>query len=71
MLGDRRLQILAAAHVVLGVVTSVSAHVELRMPYGLEHILMVPFVASAFAKRSCSPFGERLRRRTLGYGWPG
>jgi hypothetical protein len=50
MLGDRRLQILAVAHIALGVVTHFLAHVELRLPYGLEHILMVPFVASALCQ---------------------
>ena len=47
MPGNRRLQILAVANVAFGVVTSVLAHVELRMPYGLEDILMVPFIALA------------------------
>ncbi len=46
MLGDRRLQILAVAHVALGVVTSVLAHVELHTPFELIHILIVPFIAS-------------------------
>ena len=50
MLGDRRLQLLAVAHVALGVVTSVLAHVELSTPFGLEHILMVPFVALALCQ---------------------
>jgi hypothetical protein len=46
MPGDRKLQILVVAHVALGVVTSVLAHVELRTPFELIHILIVPFVAS-------------------------
>ncbi len=47
MLGDRRLQILLVAHVALGVVTSVLAPVERFSPFGLGHIPVVPFIASA------------------------
>ena len=50
MPGDSRLQILAVAHVALGVVTSVLAPVELRTPFGLEHIPIVPFFASALCQ---------------------
>ena len=50
MPGDRRLQILAVAHVALGVVTSVLAPVELRTPFGLGHIPMVPFFALALCQ---------------------
>jgi hypothetical protein len=50
MPGDRKLQILVVAHVVLGVVTRLLAPVELRTPFGLEHILIVPFLASALCQ---------------------
>ena len=50
MLRNRRLQLLAVPHVALGVVTSVLAHVELSTPFGLAHILMVPFVALALCQ---------------------
>ena len=50
MPGDKRFQYLAVAHVVLGVVTSVLAHVELPMPFGLGHIPVVPFLASALCQ---------------------
>ena len=48
MPGDRKLQILATAHLNLGVITSVLASVELRTLFVLKHILSVPFFASAF-----------------------
>jgi hypothetical protein len=47
---DRRLRILAVAHLALGVVTGVLAPVELSTPFGLGHILVVPFVASALCQ---------------------
>ncbi len=50
MLGDRRLQILAGAHLGLGVVFSVLSRVEVHTPFGLEHILMVPFFALALCQ---------------------
>ena len=50
MLSDRRLQILAVAHVTLGVVTSFLAPVELFSPFGLGHIPIVPFLASALCQ---------------------
>ncbi len=50
MPGNRRLQILALAHVALGVVTSVLAPVDLRTVFGLDHILIVPFCASALCQ---------------------
>jgi hypothetical protein len=50
MLGDRRLQILALAHLGLGVVFSVLSRFEVHTPFGLEHILMVPFFALALCQ---------------------
>jgi hypothetical protein len=50
MLGDRRLQILALAHLGLGVVFSVLSRVEVHTRFGLEHILMVPFFALALCQ---------------------
>jgi hypothetical protein len=50
MPGDRRLQSLVVAHLALGVVTSVLAHVELPTPYGLTQIPMVPLFASALCQ---------------------
>jgi hypothetical protein len=50
MPGDRRLQILVVAHVALGVGTRVLAPVELSTPFGLGHILVVPFIASALCQ---------------------
>lgn len=50
MPGDRRLQILAVAHLALGVVTSLLAHVELFTPFGLRHILIVSFLAMALCQ---------------------
>jgi hypothetical protein len=47
---DRRLGILAAAHVALGLVTGVLAAVELRTPMEFKHILIVPYLASAFCQ---------------------
>jgi hypothetical protein len=50
MPGDRRLKILAAAHLVLGVVTGILAPVDVPMRFGLGRILVVPFVASALCQ---------------------
>ena len=50
MPGDRRLQILAVAHLALGVVAGVLAPVELRTLFEFKHILIVPFFASAFCQ---------------------
>jgi hypothetical protein len=50
MPGDRRLQILAVAHVALGIVTAVLASVELNTLFDLDHILIVPFFASALCQ---------------------
>jgi hypothetical protein len=50
MLGDRRLQILVVAHVVLGIVTSFLEPVKLNTPFGLEDVLMVPFIALALCQ---------------------
>ncbi len=46
----RRLQILAVAHLALGVLTGVLAPVELRTLFEFKHILIVPFFASAFCQ---------------------
>jgi hypothetical protein len=50
MAGTGKLQILMAAHVVLGVVTSFLAHVEVRTPYGLRHLPEVTVFASALCQ---------------------
>jgi hypothetical protein len=50
MPADRRLQILVVAHVTLGVVTRFLAPVELFTPFGLGHIPIVPFIASALCQ---------------------
>jgi hypothetical protein len=50
MPGDRKLQILAVAHLGLGVVTRFLAHVELRTPSGLRHLPEVPVFASALCQ---------------------
>ena len=50
MPGDRRLQILAVAHLALGVVTGVLEPVELRTLFEFKHILIVPFFASSFCQ---------------------
>ena len=50
MPGDRRLQILAVAHLALGVLTGVLAPVELRTLFEFKHILIVPLFASAFCQ---------------------
>src|SRR5947209_3874882 len=50
MQSDRRIWILAVAHLALGVVTGVLAPVQLLTPFGLVHILIVPFVASALCQ---------------------
>ncbi len=50
MLGDRRLQIVAVAHLGLGVVFSVLSRFEVHTQFGLEHILMVPFFALALCQ---------------------
>jgi hypothetical protein len=50
MPGDRRLQILALAHLALGGVTSVLAQVEISTLFAFKHILIVPFLASAFCQ---------------------
>ena len=50
MPGDRRLQILALAHLALGGVTSVLAQVELSTIFEFKHSLTVPFFASAFCQ---------------------
>lgn len=50
MTGNRRLQLLAVSHLVLGVGTAVLAPVELSTPFELGHILTVPFVASALCQ---------------------
>ncbi len=50
MPGDRRLQILAVAHLALGLITGVLARVELRTLFEFKYILTVPFVASAFCQ---------------------
>ena len=49
MPGDRKLQILAVAHLALVVVTGVFAPVELHTLFEFKHILTVPFFASAFS----------------------
>ena len=50
MPGDRRLQILAVAHLALGVLTGALAPVELRTLFEFKHILIVQFFASAFCQ---------------------
>jgi hypothetical protein len=50
MPSDRRLQILAVAHLALGVLTGVRAPVELRTLFAFKYILIVPFFASAFCQ---------------------
>jgi hypothetical protein len=50
MPGNRRLRVLAVCHLVIGVSTAVVAPVELSTPFGLDHILIVPFVASALCQ---------------------
>jgi hypothetical protein len=50
MPGDRRLQILALAHLALGGVTSVLAQVEISTLFEFKHIPSVPFFAAAFCQ---------------------
>jgi hypothetical protein len=52
MPGDKRLQLqfLALVHIVLGGVTGILAPVELSTPFGLGHISVVPFIASALCQ---------------------
>lgn len=46
----RRLRWLVAAHLGLGIVARLLAPIEVRTPFGLEHILLVPFFASTLAQ---------------------
>jgi hypothetical protein len=50
MPGTSRLQVLAASHLIIGVGTAVLAPIHLSNPFGLGHILTVPFVASALCQ---------------------
>jgi hypothetical protein len=50
MQGQRRLQALAVAHLVLGVVTGILEPVDLGTSFELRHILVVPFIASALCQ---------------------
>ena len=50
MPAKRRLQILAAAHLALGVVTRVLAPVRLPTAGELDHILVVPYIASVLCQ---------------------
>jgi hypothetical protein len=50
MPGNRRVQALAVSHLVLGVGTAVLAPIKLSTPFGLDHILTVPIVASALCQ---------------------
>ena len=50
MPGNIRLQVLAASHVILGVSTAVLAPIHLSTPFGLDHILIVPWFALALCQ---------------------
>jgi hypothetical protein len=50
MSGDRRLRWLATAHATLGLLAGISAPVEVRTPFGLPHLPIVPLFALTFAQ---------------------
>jgi hypothetical protein len=50
MPGNSRLQVLAASHLLLGVSAAVLAPIHLSTPFGLDHILIVPWFALALCQ---------------------
>jgi hypothetical protein len=70
MSSDRRLRWLAMAHVSLGLFAGISAPVEIRTPYGLWHLPIVPFFALTFSQvvllASWAVFSPRAAWRRLG-----
>jgi hypothetical protein len=50
MRDDRRLRSLAMAHVSLGLIAEISAPIEIRTPFGLPHLPIVPLFALTFSQ---------------------